>query len=62
MAVSMRGGDGLLKNVDILEQSIMDINPGLLEILLADKTTGQNIRWATAYSKGREGAAHPHTG
>lgn len=33
--------------VDIIEQSIYDISPELLDILLQDKTTGKRIKWAT---------------
>lgn len=33
-------------NIDILEQSIWDLSPSLLNLLLQDKTTGENIKWA----------------
>ncbi|MBR0161978.1 MAG: restriction endonuclease subunit M [Oscillospiraceae bacterium] len=32
--------------IDIVEQRLHDLNPGLLEILLRDNTTGEYIRWA----------------
>lgn len=34
------------EDIDILEQDIQDISPFLLKILLQDKTTGRNIRFA----------------
>lgn len=34
-------------SIDILEQNIWDVSPDLLKIILQDKTTGQNIKWAT---------------
>lgn len=33
--------------IDVIEQNIVDISPNLLKALLADKTTGRNIIWAT---------------
>lgn len=36
-----------MEAVDIVEQSIADMSMSLLKILLADKTTKKNIRWAT---------------
>ncbi len=35
------------KIIDILENDILTKYPNLLEILLCDHTTGQNIFWAT---------------
>lgn len=32
--------------VDVLEQDILDVSPFLLDLLLQDKTTGENIIWA----------------
>lgn len=32
--------------IDVLEQDILDVSPFLLDLLLQDKTTGQNIVWA----------------
>ena len=32
--------------IDILEQNIWEISPNLLNLLLKDKTTGKNIKWA----------------
>jgi len=34
-------------NIDIIEQNILEYNRYLLDILLQDHTTGENIRWAT---------------
>ncbi len=34
-------------DIDIIEQELCDIDPALLSILLQDKTTKQNIKWAT---------------
>lgn len=34
-------------NIDVLEQNILEYNRYLLDILLEDHTTGENIRWAT---------------
>ncbi len=34
-------------DIDIIEQELCDIDPVLLSILLQDKTTKQNIKWAT---------------
>ena len=40
------------KSIDIKENDLLKIDPELLEILLKDKTTGNNIIWATDnYSK-----------
>ena len=36
-----------MEAVDIVEQSIADMSLSLLKILLVDKTTKKNIRWAT---------------
>ena len=33
-------------DIDVLEQDIHELDPALLKILLSDKTTGRNIRWA----------------
>lgn len=33
--------------IDISEQSIVDLSPELMKVLLKDKTTGKNILWAT---------------
>ena len=35
------------KNIDIKENDLLKIDPELLSILLKDKTTGNNIIWAT---------------
>ena len=35
-------------NIDVIEQNILEYNRYLLDILLKDHTTGENIRWATA--------------
>ena len=35
------------KQIDILEEDIAKIDPTLLELLLKDKTTKQNIMWCT---------------
>ena len=32
--------------IDVLEQDILDVSPFLLDLLLQDKTTGENIIWA----------------
>lgn len=40
------------KQIDILEDDIAAIDPGILKILLKDKTTGGNILWCTADYKG----------
>lgn len=37
-----------LHNIDILEESIADIDPSILKILLKDKTTRKNILWCTS--------------
>ena len=34
------------EKIDILEQNIWEISPSLLNLLLKDKTTGKNIKWA----------------
>ena len=40
------------KTIDIKENDLLKIDPELLELLLKDKTTGNNIIWATDnYSK-----------
>ena len=40
------------KSIDIKENDLLKIDPELLAILLKDKTTGNNIIWATDnYSK-----------
>ena len=48
--------------IDVLEQDILDVSPFLLDLLLQDKTTGQNIVWAcddyigygSAYAAGKQ--------
>ena len=35
------------QNIDIKENDLLKIDPELLSILLKDKTTGNNIIWAT---------------
>lgn len=37
----------LASNIDIIEESISEIHPDLLKILLKDKTTHKNIMWCT---------------
>ncbi|MGG3272573.1 hypothetical protein ABEP16_27215 [Priestia aryabhattai] len=36
-----------MDKIDIIEQNIEERSPDLLKLLLKDKTTGRNIRWAT---------------
>lgn len=48
--------------IDVLEQDILDVSPFLLDLLLQDKTTGENIVWAcddyigygSAYAEGKQ--------
>lgn len=48
--------------IDVLEQDILDVSPFLLDLLLQDKTTGENIVWAcddyigygSAYAAGKQ--------
>lgn len=37
----------LKDDIDVREQDILELDPILLEILLADRTTGENIQWGT---------------
>lgn len=37
----------IAQNIDIIEESISELHPTLLRILLQDKTTRKNILWCT---------------
>lgn len=37
----------LLGEVDILEDDLVKVVPGVLDLLLKDRTTGRNILWGT---------------
>ena len=37
----------MIETIDIKENSLLEIDSELLDILLKDRTTGENILWAT---------------
>ena len=37
----------IARDIDIIEESIMDLHPSILKLLLKDKTTKKNILWCT---------------
>lgn len=43
----MRDRTEIEKAIDIIEDEIADIDPRLLQLLLVDKTTGENLLWCT---------------
>ena len=46
----------IARDIDIIEESIMDLHPSILKLLLKDKTTKKNILWCTKdYESNGEG-------